>query len=147
MEWQARQPRDSNNSFPCVALPGLWLGKESVDADWQMKAEMALIWSSFRRKFGIFVVARKSLGFLSHTGIQFLFSLRRMSLRLGPTFFMSSRRLLVERSSCTMRRSSLLLVTLRATARSLRWLASSLLSALSACFIRSPACLKLSFFS
>src|SRR6266436_1758676 len=147
MEWQARQPRDSNNSFPCAALPSLCLGKESVSADCQMKAEMALIWSSLRRKFGILVVARKSLGFLSHTGTQFLLSLRRMSLRLGPTFFMSCRRLLVERSSWTTRRSSLLFVTVRETARSLRWLASSLLSALSACFLKSPACLLLSFFS
>src|SRR5882724_11369433 len=100
MEWQARQPRDSNSSFPWAALPGLRLGNGSVSADCQMKAEMALIWSSLRRKFGILVVARKSLGFLSQTGIQFLLSLRRMSLRLGPTFFVSCSRLLVERSSC-----------------------------------------------
>src|SRR5260370_5209747 len=107
---------------------------------------MALIWSSLRRKFGILVVARKSLGFFSQTGIQFLFNLRRISLRLGPTFLMSCRRLLVERSSCTIRRSSLLLVTVRATARSFRWLASSLLSALSACFLRPSACLEVFFF-
>src|SRR2546429_6300328 len=106
-----------------------------------MKAEMALIWSSLRRKFGIFVVARKSLGFLSHTGIQFLLSLRRMSLRFGATFFMSSRRLLVERSSCTMRRSSLLLVTLRATARSLRRVGFSCVFGLFGCFLREPTLL------
>jgi len=51
----------------------------------------------------------------------------------------------VERSSSTMRRSSLLLVTFRATARSFMRLAWSLVSALSACFISSLACLKLFF--
>ena len=50
---------------------------------------MALIWSSFRRKFGILVVARKSVGFFSQTGIQFLLSLRRTSFRFGPIFFTS----------------------------------------------------------
>src|SRR5260370_10006974 len=146
MEWQARQPRVSNSSLPWPALPGLWFGKGSVNADCKMKAEMALIWSSLRRKFGIFVVARKSLGFFSHTGIQFLLSFRRISLRLGPTFFVSCRRLLVERSSCTMRRSSLLLVTFSATARSLRRVAKSLLSALSRSLFIAPAFLAFAFF-
>src|SRR5258705_3019785 len=143
---QAKQPEISNSVLPWPALPGLCFGKGSVNADCQMKAEMALIWSSLRRKFGIFVVARKSLGFFSHTGIQFLLSFRRISLRLGPTFFVSSRRLLVERSSCTMRRSSLLLVTFSATARSLRRLATFLASALSGCFLRVTGCFLLSFF-
>src|SRR2546429_7276066 len=69
---------------------------------------MARICSSVKRKLGILVVGRKSVGFFSQTGIQFLFSFRRTSLRLGPTFFMSCSRLLVVRSSCMMRRSTLL---------------------------------------
>src|SRR5580692_8083704 len=116
MEWHARQPRVSNSSFPWAALPGLCLSNGSVNADCHRYADMALTCSSLRRKFGILVVARKSLGFFSHTGIQFLFSFRRTSLRLGPTFFMSWSKLLVVRSSWTTRRSSLLLVTFRATA-------------------------------
>src|SRR5438046_4049768 len=81
---------------------------------------MARICSSVKRKLGILVVGRKSVGFFSQTGIQFLFSFRRTSLRLGPTFFMSCSRLLVVRSSCMMRRSTLLFSTFRATARSFR---------------------------
>src|SRR2546423_14533501 len=132
MEWQARQPRVSTSSFPCPALPRLCLGKESVSADCQIYAEIAWICPSFRRKSGIFVVGRNALGFFSQIGTQFLFSFRRISFRFGPTFFISSRRLLVLRSSCTMRRSSLLLVTFNATERSFRRLASSLDSAGSA---------------
>src|SRR5258708_34440135 len=107
---------------------------------------MALIWPSLRRKFGILVVGRKSLGFFSHTGIQSRFNFKRTSLRLGPTFLMSWRRLLLVRSSWTTRRSSLLLATLRATARSLRRLAFSFDAAASARFIKTFACFVLSFF-
>src|SRR5260370_17939750 len=109
---------------------------------------MALIWPSLRRKFGILVVGRKSLGFFSHTGIQSRFNFKRTSLRLGPTFLMSWRRLLLVRSSWTTRRSSLLLATLRATARSLRRLAVSFEPPKLACFIKIFASLLFtSFFS
>src|SRR5256885_16168348 len=111
-----------------------------------MYAEMAWICPSLRRKSGIFVVGRNALGFFSHTGIQFLFSLRRISFRFGPTFFISSRRLLVLRSSCTMRRSSLLLVTFNATERSFRRLASSLDLAEVAFFFKNVVGLWLVFF-
>src|SRR5215471_4166922 len=109
MEWHARHPRVSKSSLPCAALPAGCFGKGSFKPDCQRYAEMALICSSLRRKFGIFVVARKSVGFFSHTGIQFLLSLSRTSLRFGPTFLMSCSKLLVLRSSCTMRKSNLLL--------------------------------------
>src|SRR5580692_7791612 len=99
MEWQARQPRVSNSSFPYAALPGLCLGSGSVSADCHKYAEIALICSSVKRKFGILVVARKSLGFFSQTGIQFLFSFRRTSFRFGPTFFISWSKLFVVLSS------------------------------------------------
>src|SRR6266850_1225048 len=77
----------------------LHLVKGSLRADCHKYAEMDLICMSLKRKSGILVVARKALGFCSQTGIQFLFSLSRISLRLGPTFFMSCRRLLLVRSS------------------------------------------------
>ena len=89
MEWHARHPRDSKSSFPCAALPGFCLGNGSFSPDCQMYAEIACICSSFNRKFGIFVVGRKSVGFFSQTGIQFLFSFSRTSFKFGPIFFMS----------------------------------------------------------
>ena len=86
------------------------------------------------------------MGFFSQTGIQFLFSLSRTSFRFGPIFFMSCIRLWVWKSSCWMRPSILLFATRSATAFWFRRLASSLLDAASACFIRYADCFELSFF-
>ena len=60
------------------------------------------------------MVGRKSDGFFSQTGIQFLFSLRRASLRFGPTFFMSCIKLCERKSICCRRPSILLFETRRA---------------------------------
>ena len=41
MEWHARQPRVSNSSLPCAALPGFAAATVSVKPDCQMYAEIA----------------------------------------------------------------------------------------------------------
>ena len=92
------------------------------------------------------MVGRKSVGFFSQTGIQFLFSLSRMSFRFGPIFLHvlhQAVRLEIQLLDAPV---NLAVRDFQRDGFSFSWLASSLLAAASACFIRSAACLRLSFF-
>ena len=137
--WSGRRGSRAFRTVPCRGRrcrASAWAGR-SVKPDCQRYAEIALICWSVRRKFGILVVGRKSRG---------LFQPHRnpIPVQLEPDIFQVRPDLLhvlhqavrAGSRAAAMRPSILLLATLQCRRRVVQPLASSLLAAVSACFIR-----------